>query len=380
MRRLTKLLSITLMLLFLRTIYTLAFGVRVLLNFNSFYSSENLDLIVIKLLTKILPLTHSFLILFLASSFFLVVAIYYFGEVVNGSETGFYTAFIYITSISLYAFLSETPIAYSSISLVSFIAMLFFLIQTETSRDEDPLTLCVFIFSWILVTFSANLLTLVLSFSFLSLKLIKGFYNRVSSPKMSLVFIAIFLVTAYLLFEKSSSSLCVTLFVTLFFTAIYSLLNTKIMLKAVHFLPMIQEKVKTLGKPSFLLLIFVFATSLCFFLNAFVNRIILYVVVSLAINFYFFIIGVFFCKHKDKIKLIGFFALLSLTLYFVNFKFNLIISFKDFANYLALILSPISGLGVREIMENSDLADRYILVYIVSYFSILLLAIPLFVF
>lgn len=361
----------------LRLAYTLALGTKMLLTFNSFHTSKNLDLTIIQFLSKQLPLTYSFFIFFLVSSFLLVTTIYYFSESIGlNQELEFYATFIYVTSVSTYVFLSKVPLIYDSTLLIFFIAMLYSLAKMELQGDKKFINFLIFLISWSVLVFLANISIQILIFSFLAIMILVNFHKGISFFKSKIAIIAAFGITVYIILEKNPSYFYIPFFITLLFIIAYSL-NKKAKEKIKHYLVKVQNKVTILKKPSTLLLVFIVTIGSSMFFSS-IDKNFSCAVASLIINFYFFVIGFFFSKNASKT--IELFVLLTLLIYFFGLGFNFSMPFEYFANYLVLISSPISGAGMQELIENSNLADRYIFVYIISYFSILLLAIPLFVF
>jgi hypothetical protein len=373
-----KLLGIALMFLSLRIVYTLVQGTRMLLTFSSFYTSRNLDLAIIQFLDKNLPLTYSVSIFFLSSSLLLIATIYYLSESIGlNSELGFYTTFIYATSVPTYVFLSNTPLVYDSISLVFFVVMLYSLEKMELQKDKNMLNILNFTVSWGIATFLSNVLVQTLTFVLLATTTLMSFHKSTPSLKNKLVTAFPFVITAYLVLERNLNYFYAALFSILLFIAFYLLFNKKVRTRIAQQLVTIQDKLIVLKKPSILLLIFIVAASSSIFFSN-IEKSILCIVVSLVINAYFFVIGFFFNKSTNKT--IPFFIVLMLLIYFVSLGFNFAIPLDYFVNYLVLVSSPISGAGLQELVEKSNIADRYIFTYIISYFSILLLAIPLLVF
>jgi hypothetical protein len=378
MKKWVKLLGIALMFLSLRFAYALVQGVKMLLTFSSFYTSRNLDLITIQFLSKKLPLTYSVSVFFLVSSLLLITAVYYLGESIGfNSELGFYATFVYATSVPTYVFLSNTPLVYDSISLVFFVVMLYSLAEMELQKDKNILNLLIFIVSWSIATFLSNILVQTLTFAFLAITTLMNFHKNTAYLKNKLVIAFSFAITAYLILGRNPNYFYATLFSILLFIASYLLLNKKVRTEIAQQLVAVRDKLAVLKKPQVLLLIFIVAVSSSIFFSN-IDKNILCIVASLVINGYFFVIG--FSSGKSTNKTIPFFIVLMLLIYFVSLSLNFTIPFEYFVSYLVLISSPISGAGVQELVENSSLADRYIFTYIISYFSILLLAIPLLVF
>lgn len=378
MKKWLKLLGIALMFLSLRFVYTLVLGTKMLLTFNSFSTSRNFDLVIIQLLSKQLPLTYSVFIFFLVSSFLLITAIYCYSESISlNPELGFYGTFVYVTSVSTYAFLSKTPLIYDSILQVFFVAVIYFLAKVELQEDKEWfLNSLIFIIFWSVVVSSVSILAKTLIFSFLAIVISMNFRKNMSFLKKELVFFVAFIITAYVILGKNISYFFVTLSITSLLIALYLLsLNKKI--KVGHYLAAVQNKLVTLKKPPTLLLVFiVVVSSSMVFSNVEKNT--LCTITSLIVNFYFFVVGLLFSKNTNRA--IELFVLFTPMIYFVGLNFNFNIPLEYFASYLVLISSPISGAGIQELIENSDLANRYIFTYVISYFSILLLAIPLLVF
>ena len=234
-----------------------------------------------------------------------------------------------------------------------------------------------FAVSWGIATFLSNVLVQTFTFVLLATTTLMSFHKSTLSLKNKLVTAFPFVITAYLVLERNLNYFYAAFFSILLFIAFYLLFNKKVRTRIAQQLVTIQEKLIVLKKPSISLLIFIVAASSSIFFSN-IEKSILCIVVSLVINAYFFVIGFFFNKSINKT--IPLFIVLMLLIYFVSLGLNFAIPLDYFVNYLVLVSSPISGAGLQELVEKSNIADRYIFTYIISYFSILLLAIPLLVF